>query len=173
MGESPTPETGCRPDAFAARVRHGVRMRSQSTAPEAAARRRILIVDNHALVRRGLIVLIDNEADLTVCAAVATQQAGLAAIAGSRPDLVITDLALDDGDGLDLVRDIRAGHEGLPVLVLTMHDAPVHIRRAFQAGARGYVSKPELGETLLVAIRCVLGGGTFGGPELREGLDSE
>jgi len=86
---------------------------------------------------------------------------------------VITDLALDDGDGLALVRDICAGHEDLPVLVLTMHDAPVHARRAFRAGARGYVSKPELGETLLVAIRCVLGGEKFESPRLREVLDSE
>ena len=123
MGESPTPESGRRPDAIAARMRHRVGMRSKSTAPEAPARRRILIVDNHALVRRGLTALIDNEADLTVCAAVATHQAGLEAIATCRPDLVITDLVLDDGEGLDLVRDIRAGHEDLPVLVLSMHDA--------------------------------------------------
>ena len=154
-------------------MRHDVGMHSQSTASEAPARRRILIVDNHALVRRGLTALIDNEADLTVCAAVATQQAGLEAIASCRPDLVITDLALDDGDGLALVREIRAGHDGLPVLVLTMHDAPVHARRAFRAGARGYVTKPELGEMLLVAIRCMLGGKTFLSPKLREGLDSE
>jgi len=154
-------------------MRHRVGMRIKSTAPEAPARRRILIVDNHALVRRGLTALIDNEADLTVCAAVATQEAGLEAIATCRPDLVITDLVLDDGDGLDLVRDIRAGHEDLPVLVLTMHDAPVHARRAFRAGARGYVSKPELGETLLLAIRCVLGGEKFVSPMLREGLSFE
>src|SRR6059036_1980819 len=149
MGESPTPESGPRPDAIAARMRHRVGMRIKSTAPEAPARRRILIVDNHALVRRGLTALIDNEADLTVCAAVATQEAGLEAIATCRPDLVITDL------------------------VLTMHDAPVHARRAFRAGARGYVSKPELGETLLLAIRCVLGGEKFVSPMLREGLSFE
>ena len=100
-------------------------------------------------------------------------QAGLEAIASSRPDLVITDLALDDGDGLALVRDICADHEGLPVLGLTMHDAPVYERRAFRAGARGYLSKAELGETLLIAIRCVLGGEKSGSPKLREGLGPE
>ena len=148
-------------------------MQSQSTASEAPARRRILIVDNHALVRRGLTALIDNEADLTVCAAVATQQAGLEAIASCRPDLVITDLMFDKEDGLGLVRDICVSHEDLPVLVLTMHDAPTHARRAFRAGARGYVSKLELGETLLVAIRCVLGGEKFVSPKFRDGLDCE
>ena len=158
---------------MAARLRHRVRMHSGSTAPEALARRRILIVDNHPLVRRGLTALINNEPDLIVCTAVATQQAGLEAIATSRPDLVITDLALDDGDGLGLVREIRAGHEGLPVLVLTMHEAPAPARRAFRAGARGYVSKSEVGETLLLAIRCVLGGEKFTSPKLREGLDLE
>lgn len=130
-------------------------------------------MDNHALVRRGMTALIDNEADLTVCAAVATQQAGLEAIASCRPDLVITDLMFDNEDGLGLVRDIRASHEDLPVLVLTMHDAPTHARRAFRAGARGYVSKLELGEMLLVAIRCVLGGEKFVSPTLRDGLDCE
>jgi DNA-binding NarL/FixJ family response regulator len=173
MGESPTPESAGCPDAIAARMRQRVGMRSNSTKPEAPARRRILIVDNHSLVRRGLTALIDNEADLTVCAAVASPQAGLEAIASSRPDLVVTDLALDDGDGLALVREIRAGHEGLPILVLTMHDAPVHARCAFRAGALGYVSKSELGETLLVAIRCVLGGEKFVSPQLRESLDLE
>jgi DNA-binding NarL/FixJ family response regulator len=153
--------------------RHRMRMESNRTAPEALARRRILIVDNHPLLRRGLTALIDNEPDLAVCTTVATQQAGLEAIATSRPDLVITDLTLDDGDGLALVREIRAGHAGLPVLVLTMHDAPVYARRAFRAGARGYVSKSEIGETLLLAIRCVLGGEKFASPKLREGLDRE
>ncbi len=173
MGESPIPESARRPDASAALMRHRVGMHNESIALEAPARRRILIVDNHALVRRGLTALIDNESDLTVCAAVATPQAGLEAIASSRPDLVITDLALDEGDGLALVREIRAGHEGLPVLVLTMHDAPVYARRAFRAGARGYINKAELGETLLIAIRYVLGGEKSGSPKLREGLGPE
>ena len=151
-------------------MHHSVGMGSKTTAHETPARRRILIVENHPLVRHGLTALIDNEPDLIVCAAVATPQAGLAAIVTSRPDLVITDLLLDDGDGLALVREIRAGHEDMPVLVLTMHDAPVYARRALLALARGYVSKTELGETLLIAIRCVLGGERYGSPKMNAEL---
>jgi DNA-binding NarL/FixJ family response regulator len=125
------------------------------------ARRRVLIVDDHPLMRRGLVVLIGNEPDLTVSAEAATHREGLEAIASCHPDLVIADLSLGDDDGLALVKDIRSGHQTLPVLVLSVHDAPGHARRAFQAGANGYVSKQEMGETVLTAIRTLLDGGEF------------
>ncbi|MBE0620231.1 MAG: response regulator transcription factor [Burkholderiales bacterium] len=147
-------------------------MRVKDATPAPPARRRILIVDDHALVRRGLSALIDNEPDLSVCAAAATQREGLEAIALSRPDLVIADLSLVDADGLALVEEIRAAYPDLPVLVLSMHDAPVWARRAFQAGAKGYVSKQEMTETLLVAIRCVLGGERYVSPKMGTGLDT-
>jgi DNA-binding NarL/FixJ family response regulator len=134
------------------------------TAQSAPVKRRILIVDDHPLVRRGLTALINAEPDLFVCAEAASQRDGLGAIAAARPDLVIADLSLSDGDGLELVREIRSRHVGLRVLVLTMHDAPLYVRRAFAAGAGGYVTKLELTETLLVAIRSVLRGETFGAP---------
>ena len=133
-------------------------MPQKSTSRPTPAKRRILIVDGHSLVRRGLAALIDAEPDLIVCAQSADRREGIAAIAVARPDLVIADLSLRDGDGLDLVREIRAGYASLPVLVLSMHGAPLHARRAFTAGASGYVSKQEMTETLLLAIRSVLRG---------------
>ena len=136
-------------------------------AREPAVERRILIVDDHPLVRRGLAALIANEPDLTVCAEAATHRAGLEAIASSRPDLVIADLSLADGDGLEMVGDIRAGHGDLPVLVLSMHDAPVYLQQAFRAGANGYVTKQEMSETVLIAIRRVLGGWRYVSPKMR------
>ena len=144
-------------------------MRSKSSTGEAPTKRRILIVDDHPLVRRGLTALIDSESDLTVCAEAATHQAGLEAIATFSPDLVIADLSLGDGDGLALIKDIRAGHGDLPILVLTMHEAPVYAERSFRAGASGYVTKQKMSETLLVAIRCVLSGKTYVSPSLRAG----
>jgi DNA-binding NarL/FixJ family response regulator len=132
---------------------------------------RILIVDDHPLVRRGLNALIESEGDLTVCAEAATRQAGLAAVATFSPDLVIADLSLGEGDGLAMVKDIRAGHRDLPILVLTMHEGPVYAERAFRAGANGYVTKREMSETLLAAIRCVLAGETWVSPSLRARLD--
>jgi DNA-binding NarL/FixJ family response regulator len=146
-------------------------MREESPSPPTGAKRRILIVDDHPLVRRGLTALINAEPDLTVCAEAATPQEGLDAIASSKPDLVIADLSFQDGDGLDLIRDICSSYAGLPVLALTMYDASLYVRRAFEAGARGYVTKQEMTEALLTAIRCVLSGGEYLTSAPETGLD--
>jgi DNA-binding NarL/FixJ family response regulator len=145
-------------------------MPGEGSPEETTAKRRILIVDDHPLVRRGLTALIDHEPDLTVCAEAATLREGIEAIEASRPDLVIADLSLGIDDGLAMVEEVHSGHEDLPVLVLTMHDGPVYARRALAAGARGYVTKQEMIETLLVAIRCVLDGDEFVSPDLRAEL---
>jgi len=150
-------------------------MCSKSPSRNTPAERRILIVDDHPLVRRGLTALIESEPDLTVCAEAGTHQAGLEAIASSRPDLVIADLSSADGagsDGLGLVKDARSRYEDLAVLVLTRHAAPVYAERAFRAGASGYVTKREMTETLLVAIRSVLDGEKYVSPKIRAGLDT-
>jgi DNA-binding NarL/FixJ family response regulator len=132
------------------------------TAQSAPLKWRILIVDNHPLVRRGLRALIDAEPDLIVCAEAANPRDGLCAIAESRPHLVVADLTLGPGDGLELVKEIRSRYVGLRVLVLTTHEAPLYVRRAFAAGADGYIAKRELTETLLTAIRGVLRGEAYG-----------
>ena len=139
-------------------------MRKKRAVLSPPVKRRILIVDNHPLVRRGLKTLIDAEPDLTVCAEAANPRDGLGAIAESRPDLVIADLSLGPGNGLELPRAIRSRHAGVRVLVLTMHDMPRRVRRAFAAGADGHVSKQEMTETLLMAMRSVLRGETYGAP---------
>jgi DNA-binding NarL/FixJ family response regulator len=145
-------------------------MPGKSSPRKPQAKRRILILDDHPLVRRGLIALIETEPNLSVCAEAATRREGLDAIASSRPDLVIIDLSLKDGNGLEIVKDIRLGHKCLPVLVLSMHDAPIHAERAFRAGAGGYVTKQEMGATVLIAIRRVLKGEKYVSPRIREDL---
>ncbi len=139
-------------------------MRKKRAVQSPPVKRRILIVDNHPLVRRGLKALIDAEPDLTVCAEAANPRDGLSAIAESRPELVIADLSLGPGNGLELLKAIRSRHAGLRVLVLTMDDMPRRVRRAFAAGADGHVSKQEMTETLLMAMRSVLRGESFGAP---------
>jgi DNA-binding NarL/FixJ family response regulator len=131
-------------------------MSPKQTPQATPARRRILIIDDHPLVRRGLKALIDAESDLIICAEAANPRAGLEAIACSRPDLAVVELSFQAADGLALVRGICAIQDGPPVLVLTTHDAPLYAERAFAAGARGYVAKRELTDTLLAAIRSVL-----------------
>ena len=122
------------------------------------APRRVLIVDDHPLVRRGLRTLIAGESDLVVCAEAATRQAGLEASASSRPDLVIVDSFLGDDSGLALVRNIRSSQADLPILVLGAHDISAHAELARRAGASSYVAKQEPTETLLRAMRRLLDG---------------
>jgi len=144
-------------------------MRVKSSSRKPQTKRRILIIDDHPRVRRGLIALIENEPDLCVCAEAATHREGLDSISSSRPDLVIVDLSLKDGAGLEIVKEIRFRHKRLPVLVLSMHAAPIHAERAFRAGAGGYVTKQEMGETVLIAIRSLLSGEMYVSPKIRVG----
>jgi DNA-binding NarL/FixJ family response regulator len=122
-------------------------------------KRRILIVDANPLLRRGLAALIGGEHDLVVCAEAASAREALDAIAAARPALAMADFSFEDGLGLDLVREIRARHDGLPVLMMSIDDAPIYIERALDAGASGCVSKQELNGNALSAIRAALEGG--------------
>jgi DNA-binding NarL/FixJ family response regulator len=119
---------------------------------------RILLVDDHALMRRGLASLIETEVDLSICGEATSHTGGLAAIISSKPDLVITDLSLQDSDGMELIKGIKRSFPRLPVLVLSMHEESIYAERALHAGARGYVTKQEIDHTVLIAIRCLLAG---------------
>jgi DNA-binding NarL/FixJ family response regulator len=122
----------------------------------------IVIVDDHPIVRRGLAALIDNEPDLAVCGEATTRLGALTTIKQSNPDLAIVDLALEgNDDGLDLVKDIKACYPKMQILVLSMHSEATYAERALRAGAGGYVSKQQLDETVLVAIRRLLGGDVY------------
>lgn len=133
-------------------------MLARKTEPGLPARKTILIVDDHPLLRHGLAALIKSEPDLDVCGEAATSAAALEVIRQCSPDLVIVDLALDGSDGLDLIKTMKARHPEIPALVLSMHDEALYAERALRAGARGYVNKQQLEDMLLVAIRRVLNG---------------
>jgi DNA-binding NarL/FixJ family response regulator len=119
-------------------------------------KRRILIVDANPLLRRGLAALVGAEPDLEVCAEAATARQAVDAIAAAGPALVIADFSFEEGLGLDLVREIRTRHRDLPVLMMSIDDAPVYAEQALQAGAGGCVSKQALDGTMLAAIRATL-----------------
>lgn len=122
------------------------------------ARRRIFIVDDHAMFRDGLRRLIDLEPDLIVCGDASDAAAGLDGIRESSPDLVIVDISLDNTSGLDLIKLIKRDYEDLPVLVVSMHSDTLYGDRALRAGAMGYVMKSEPATTVVTAIRKVLSG---------------
>ncbi len=119
---------------------------------------RILIVDDHTVVRQGLILLINQEPDLVVCAEAENASQALETIEKQQVDLAIVDISLDGPNGIQLTERIKSQYSNLPVLVLTMHDEELYVKRAFQAGAKGYITKHEAAETIIIAIRLMLSG---------------
>jgi DNA-binding NarL/FixJ family response regulator len=130
-------------------------------APPSEARRRILVVDDHSVVRRGIAALLASEPDLEICAEAGSCAEARTLFEAARPDLLLVDVSLRDGNGLDLIGDLIARRPEARALVLTMHDETVFARRAAGAGAAGYVMKDQADECLVDAIRTVLDGGRF------------
>ena len=129
--------------------------------PVKDTRTRILLVDDHAVVRFGIAQLINRQSDMVVCGEEENAANALSAIAKVHPDLVIADISLKDSSGLELMRNIKAQYSKLPVLVVSAHDESIYAEIAFRAGALGYLMKQEALEKILTAIRRVLGGNIY------------
>jgi DNA-binding NarL/FixJ family response regulator len=125
------------------------------------SRARILLVDDHAVVRYGMAQLINREKDLVVCGEEEDAGKALSAIGVLKPDLVIADISLKDSSGLELMRNIKAQYSSMPVLVVSTHDESIYAEIAFRAGALGYLMKQEGLEKLLPAIRRVMSGNIY------------
>jgi DNA-binding NarL/FixJ family response regulator len=133
-------------------------MSPPKAAAAAPGKRRILILDDHPMMREGLAQLIKNEPDLTVCGEAGSGHEAIAMVAKARPDLLLADISLPDKDGIEVVKDLQALHPALPVLVISMHDESLYTERVLRAGGRGYIMKQEGGKKLMIAIRQVLSG---------------
>jgi DNA-binding NarL/FixJ family response regulator len=125
---------------------------------DAPAIRRILIVDDHPVVRQGIKHLLEQEPDLRICAEAESAGEALQAVQKHKPDLVLVDISLKGTDGIELTKWIRAQDERLPILVLSMHDENLYAERALRAGAYGYLMKAEVGDKIILAVRKVLKG---------------
>ena len=123
--------------------------------------RRVLIVDDHPIVRQGLRRVMENEEDLAVCGEAETARDARVAIKELDPDVVIADISLRQGDGIEMVRDVRAHHPQLPILVLSMHDETIYAERMLSAGANGYIMKQAASEQFLISLRRVLDGNIY------------
>lgn len=121
----------------------------------------MLIVDDHPLMRRGLAELLREEPNVVVCGEAADPSSAWQAIEEVHPQLMILDLSLREGDGLELIKSVRALHPDLRILVVSMHDEKLYAERALRAGAMGYVQKQDPPETVLRALREVLAGKVF------------
>jgi len=119
---------------------------------------KVLLVDDHPIVRQGLARLIAQEPDLEVCGEAADESSAWTQVSAQEPGVVLVDLSLKSGNGLALIKRIRSGYSEMPILVISMHDEVFYVERALRAGANGYLTKEEAGDNVLVAIRKLLAG---------------
>lgn len=123
--------------------------------------KRVFIVDDHPMMRDGLRQLIGNEPDLELCGEADTAALALELAIKTKPDVMLVDITLRNGNGLDLIKDLQASVPDAVVLVLSMHDESLYAERVLRAGGRGYIMKQEGGRKIIEGIRRVADGGTF------------
>jgi DNA-binding NarL/FixJ family response regulator len=133
--------------------------KAQTTKPQ--NKRTVFLVDDHPVLRQGLGRLIDEQSDLAMCGEAESPVEAMRLLPAAKPDVVIVDLTLKGGDGLELCKQIRDRFTTLPILVVSMHDESLYAERALKAGARGYVMKQEPQETVMTALRTVAGGEVY------------
>jgi DNA-binding NarL/FixJ family response regulator len=133
-------------------------MSSKTPSETPAERRRVFLVDDHPLVREGLVNLIERQPDLSVCGQAGTAAAAFEAMTRLTPDIALVDLSLEASSGLELIKQLQALPAPPPVLVLSMHDEALYAERALRAGARGYIMKRSAPRHVIDAIRQVLDG---------------
>lgn len=122
---------------------------------------RVLLVDDHPVLRRGLTMMINQEADMVVCGEAEDAPKAFEAVSTLKPDIAVVDISLKGGNGIELIKNVKARYPDLPMLVLSMHDESLYAERALRAGSLGYIMKEEAIEQVLVAIRRVLTGEIF------------
>jgi DNA-binding NarL/FixJ family response regulator len=146
-------------------MQHSDSQDAQCVASEADAAagpvRRLLLIDDHPIMRYGLAQLVTDEPGLEICGQAGTAREGLEAVGRCRPDLTVIDLTLPDRNGLELLKDIQAMHPGTMCLVLSMHDEGMYAERVLRAGARGYLMKEVAAEQFITAVQRILSGGVY------------
>jgi DNA-binding NarL/FixJ family response regulator len=131
---------------------------------------KVLLADDHSIVRAGLRRLIEESGDMLVVAEAADGREALRAVESAPPDVAVIDLSMPGIDGLEVISRLHASFPSLPLLVLTMHEEAQYVVRAIEAGAMGYITKQAAPEQLVNAIRKVVGGSRFLTDEAAEAL---
>jgi DNA-binding NarL/FixJ family response regulator len=134
--------------------------RAHPQAPQ-PTKTKILLVDDHPIVRERLAELIAQEPDLVVCGEAEDHNGALKAADALNPDLAIVDITLKDTYGIELIKQLKERHPHLPILVLSMHDESLYAERSLRAGAKGYLTKQEATKKVVAAIRRVLSGEVY------------
>jgi DNA-binding NarL/FixJ family response regulator len=131
---------------------------------------KILIVDDHPLMQKGIVLSLASETGLEICAKVSSAEEALDVLDSSNPDLVIVDISLPGMSGLELIKHLHARRPDLKILVMSRHDEALYAERAIRAGAKGYIMKMEVGEKLVKAVRRILNGGIYVSEDINERL---
>ena len=124
-------------------------------------RKKILIVDDHPIIREGLSELINSERDIMVSGQAQDAYEAMKMIRADMPDMVIIDISLAESSGLELIKDLKVRYPELPVLTLSMHDETLYAERSLRAGAKGYIMKQQCTEKVIDAIRKILAGQVY------------
>jgi len=131
---------------------------------------RVLLVDDHPILRKGLAQMINMEQDLTVCGEAEDAGKAFELVGTLQPDVAVVDISLKTGNGIELVKNVKARYPELPILVLSMHDESLYAERALRAGAKGYIMKRETTRKVIEGIRQILDGKVFVSDSVKEAL---
>jgi DNA-binding NarL/FixJ family response regulator len=147
----------------------------RSTAPAVdtgpiAQRIKIMIIDDHPLMRCGIVARLEQERDMQVCAEADSVASALAAVAKTAPDVAIVDLALKDSHGLDLIKELRKRRPAVKVLVLSAYSEALYGERVLRLGALGFINKQQAQTSLVNAVRCVAAGKRYVSDQLAQRL---
>ena len=129
-----------------------------NAADQIPGKSQVLLVEDHPMFREQLVQLINKQPDMQVCGEADNTRDALQLVESNPPDIVIVDLTLNGSNGLELIKDLKARQISVPVLVLSMHDELLYAERVIRAGARGYITKHEASNEVMLAIRKVLNG---------------
>lgn len=133
-------------------------------------KKRVLVVDDHPIVREGLADLINKEKDIVVCGGAENIPQTMKAIKKLEPDIITVDISLEDASGLELIKDIKTKYPDLPILALSMHQESFYAERAIRAGAKGYITKKDATKKVIKAIRTVLEGRLYLSEKMKDKL---
>ena len=131
---------------------------------------RLLLIDDHPMIRRGVRETLENERDLNIVDEASTEAEALDKARSTAPDLAVTDISLENGSGLELIKQLRSQNPDLRILVLSIHDEELYAERTLRAGANGYIQKSEPADQLIKGIRTALTGGTALSPRMTDRL---
>jgi DNA-binding NarL/FixJ family response regulator len=141
-----------------------------ATATKKKTQSRVLLVDDHPLLRQGIAELLQTTGDFEICGQAGDMQAAFTLAGNAKPDLIIVDISLNGNNGIELMKNLASRFPSVPLLAYSMHDETIYAERALRAGAKGYVMKQENPEILLGAIEQVLKGKVFLSDKISEHL---